>query len=231
MPINHPPASFFHRRRTGPSGHRRGVFGVVAAALISMIAVCPLGTGEAQRPDVLSRAEAFVASLHSFRAHVEQRYHDRVHDRDLRARATLALRRPDRLTLRYDDGRGVAIDGGAVVAVEPDVPLVHERTLPDDAFADLRGILSGTATLAETFDVRDLGHRASGDVLELRPRSRALWDRALVALDEEDTPQRVLIVDEAGNTLRWVLSRISTATLPASALSLPLPSGAETVRP
>lgn len=202
----------------------------VAASLI-VLSLCPVGTGEAQRPDVLSRAEAFVASLRSFRANVAQRYHDRVHDRDLSARATLALRRPDRLTFRFSDGRGVALDGAAVTAVEPDAPLVHERALPDDAFADLRGVLAGTSTLAETFDVRDLGTRSSGDVLELRPRGRALWDRALVAFDDEGTPQRVLVVDEAGNTLRWVLSRISTGALPASALALPLPSGAETVRP
>lgn len=92
-------------------------------------------------------------------------------------------------------------------------------------------MLAGTATLAETFDVRDLGTRSSGDVLELRPRTRALWDRALIAFDDAGIPQRVLIVDEAGNTMRWVLSRISTGALPASALALPLPSGAETVRP
>jgi len=205
--------------------------GLVLAGSLTLLALCPLGTGEAQRPDVLARAEAFVASLQSFRAHIEQRYHDRVHDRDLSARATLALRRPDRLTFRFDDGRGIAMDGATVTAVEPALPLVHEQALPDDAFADLRSVLAGTATLAETFDVRDLGRRPSGDVLELRPRNRALWDRALIAFDDGGTPQRVLIVDEAGNTLRWVLSRIRTGALPASALALPLPSGAETVRP
>lgn len=201
------------------------------AVCTAALALCPLAPSEAQRPDASSRAEAFVASLRSFRANVAQRYHDRLHDRDLSARATLALRRPDRVTLRFGDGRGIALDGSTVTAVEPELPLIHERVLPDDALADLRGVLAGSRTLAEAFDVRDLGARSSGDVLELRPRTRALWDRALVAIDAEGTPRRVLIVDEAGNTLRWVLSHISTGALPASALALPLPSGAETVRP
>jgi outer membrane lipoprotein-sorting protein len=225
--INHPPGV------TLP-GPRKFVWASLFLLFFSVIGA----PGRSQdAPDGLARVEAFLTNLRSLRAHVDQRFHDRAHDREVSAEGELALSRPDRLTLRYSDGRGLAMLGTTVTAVDPDAALVHERSLRDDSYPELRALLAGAATLASTFDVRSLGVRTEGpmvgsEVLEVRPLSRALWDRALLSIGEDGVPQRVLVVDAAGNTLRWVLSRVRTsASLPPGALSLPLPDRADTISP
>lgn len=201
---------------------------------ILALLLAPLGWppgSRAQDADGLARIEGFLAGLRSLRAHVAQRYHDRAHGRDVDSEGELALSRPDRLTLRFAS-RGLALVGAQVTAVDDEAGWVHERSLRDDTFPELRALLSGSATLAATFDVRSLGARASGEVLEVRPRSRALFDRALVSVGEDGIPTRILVVDVAGNTLRWVFSAVRTsATLPAGALALPLPEGARVISP
>lgn len=217
------------RRPINHSQRRNFLASGSIAALLVIASALPI---QAQDRDALARIEGFLVGLRSLRAEVAQRYHDRAHDRDLEAAGTLALARPDRLTVRFRDGRGLALTGESVVAVEPDADLVHTHTLSDDAFAELRGLLAGTSTLGAVFDVRAMGPSASGDVLEIRPRSRSAWDRALVSVGEDGVPTRILVVDPAGNTLRWVLRRVTrAATLPAGALSLPVPDGATTIAP
>lgn len=225
--INHPPRAPLPRARK---------FLCASLFLLFFSLIGVPGRGQ-DGPDGLARVEAFLTGLRSLRAHVDQRFHDRAHDRDVSAEGEIALSRPDRLTLRFSDGRGLAMLGTAVTAVDPEASLVHERSLRDDGYPELRGLLAGTATLAATFDVRSLGVRTEGpmagsEVLEVRPRSRALFDRALLGIGEDGVPQRVLVVDAAGNTLRWVLSRVRlSATLPPGALALPLPDRADTISP
>lgn len=185
-----------------------------------------------QDTPALARAEAFLAGLSAYQAHVTQRYHDRLHDRTLDAEGSIALSRPDHLTVRFEDGRGLSLAGTAALAYDPDVGehgMVQERTLGDDDFPELRALLAGTATLADTFDVRAIGPSASGEVLEVRPRARTIWDRALVSFGE-DGPTRLLVVDPAGNTVRWVLSR-AVRRLPVGALALPVPDRATHIAP
>jgi len=210
-----------------------------AACSAALLAILSALAGEVRSqeatPGPIARAEAFLAGLHGLTAHIEQRYHDRLHERDVESRATLAMSRPSRLLVRFEDGRVFWLAGTRLVAFDPDVGergLTHERTLDDDDFVELRDLLAGTGTLADTFDVRELGPSASGDVLEVRPRGRLGWDRALVAIGPSGAPTRLLVVDEAGNTLRWVWSDVRMAeTLPPEALWWTEPEGTPHVLP
>jgi outer membrane lipoprotein-sorting protein len=207
-----------------------------AAALAALLsAVTGKIRSQEAAPGPIARAESFLAGLRGLTARVAQRYHDRLHDREVEARATLALSRPSRLLVRFEDGRVFWLAGARVVAYEPEVGesgLVHERTLDDDDFAELRGLLAGTSPLRADFDVRELGPSASGDVIEVRPRGRLGWDRALVAIGPSGAPTRMLVVDEAGNTLRWVWSDVRTAeTLPPETLWWTEPEGTPHILP
>lgn len=209
------------------------------AGLAVFCCVFAAGVGPVRSQDApagpLARAEAFALGLASFTAELRQRYHDRLHDRDVDSTGVLVLSRPDRLLVRFEGGRGLLLVGTSVLAYDPDVGedgLVHERTLDDDELPELRALLAGTSTLADTFDVRELGPSSSGDVIELRPRTRIGWDRALVAVGPDGVPARLLVVDEAGNTLRWVIERPrASRSLPPGTLALPIPDRAPRIAP
>lgn len=190
-------------------------------------------TDEAGRA-LARRVDAFYAGVTALRARVEQRFHHRVHERDVDATGTLTVRRPDRLRLLYDDGRGLALEGAAVRAFEPaGSGLVHEGTLPDDAVLDLLAVLAGAGSVEASFDVRGLPARDEGEVLEVRPRARtARWDRALLLVASDGSISSVLIVDPTGSWLRLRLLDVEyPRTLPSGALTLPVPDGAPVVAP
>jgi outer membrane lipoprotein-sorting protein len=216
---------------------RRSVSTVACAAALLALVSALTGAVRSQEEGLgpIARAETFLAGLHGLTARIAQRYHDRLHEREVESRATLALSRPSRLLVRFEDGRTFWLAGPRLVAYEPEVGesgLLHERTLDEDDFVELRGLLAGTSTLTATFDVRELGPSASGDVIELRPRGRLGWDRALIAVGPSGAPTRILVVDEAGNTLRWIWSDVRTAeSLPPEALWWTEPEGTPHVLP
>src|SRR5690606_31726843 len=87
------------------------------AALTACVLVATFpGRGSSQEPGavaVLAEIRARYGALRSLRARFEQRFHHRVHGRDTRWRGRIALARPGRVRIDYDEPRGrvVVSDG------------------------------------------------------------------------------------------------------------------------
>lgn len=180
-----------------------------------------------------ARVDAFYATVHALRAHVVQRFHHRVHDRDLDAEGTLSVRRPDRLRILYDGGRAFAIEGTTFRAYEPEGEIVHEGELPEEMLADLLAVVSSAIRIRDAFDVRALPARDEGEVLEVRPRVRTpRWDRAILLVGADGAVSRILVVDPTGSWLRLVLTDVEYPRSMASGeLTLPTHDGATVVSP
>lgn len=179
------------------------------------------------------RVDGFYSRVTALRAHIVQRFHHRVHERDVDAEGTLTLRRPDRMRVLYDGGRGLSVEGTTFRAYEPEGSLVHEGELPEEALFDLLGVLSGATSVEGSFDVRALPSRDEGDVLEVRPRIRsARWDRAILLVATDGSISRILVVDPAGSWLRVHLRDVEyPRSIPSGELTLPVPDDALVISP
>jgi outer membrane lipoprotein carrier protein len=167
--------------------------------------------------DVLAAIHARYDGIATLRARFEQRYGHRLHQREDRWRGRLALRRPSKIRIDYDDPRGrlVVTDGTLLYAYDPQpAPGQYwEQPADLDAIPNALGLLSATTRLDVEFDARLLDTSASGfagRVLELRPRRPTpYYERVLLYVDVSASRRgrvhRLMWIDAAGNTNRFDL--------------------------
>lgn len=225
------------------ANHRFSLFFVaVAAALAAPVAAQSSPSPDAA--DVVAEVQARYGGMRAVRARFEQRFVHRLHDRTERWRGRLAIARPGRVRIDYDRPRGrvVVSDGARMISYEPEpAPGQYwEQEATDDALPVVLGLLTGSATLDAELDARLIDTASTGFagvVLELRPRRAVpLYDRVLLYVDRSEAHRgrvhRIMIVDHAGNTNRFDLSRHEeNARLPASYFSFRPPAAARRIEP
>lgn len=246
--INKPPRRFPPAPRATWSTPRNASAFLAICAALAVALGAPAASGQDPAlPDaatVVAEVQARYDAIPSLRARFEQRYVHRLHDSEARWRGRIAVRRPSKLRIDYDDPRGrvVVSDGTTLVSYDPDPPpgQYYEQSVDDDALPLALAMLGGGGRIADLMEARVIDASAigfAGTVLELRPLSPVpTIDRVLLYVDRSDARRgrvhRVLIVDPAGNTNRLdLLEQDERARLPDSFFSFRPPSAAHRVVP
>lgn len=221
-------------------------FALALGALVaaSSMQVAAQSTTSPDAATVLAEVQARYGALRTLRARFEQRFVHRLHEREERWRGRLAIARPGRVRIDYERPRGrvVSSDGTTLIAYEPEPSpgQYYEQPASEDVLPVALGVLAGTVNLETDVDARLLdtaGTAFRGSVIELRPRHAVpLYERVLLYVDrgaaQRGRVHRILIVDHAGNTNRFDLSRQEeNARLPASSFSFRPPAAARRIEP
>lgn len=192
---------------------------------------------------ILAEIQSRYGAITALRARFEQRYVHRLHAREDRWRGRVAIRRPSRLRIDYDDPRGrtVVSDGTTLIAFDPTPSpgVWWEQPVEADALPIALALLDGSATIDAQLDARTIDAASTGfagSVVELRPRvATPAVDRVLLYVDRgaaRGRVHRMMIVDPAGNTNRFdLLDQREGGVVPPDLFSWRPPAAARRVEP
>ena len=219
----------------------------LAASAAVAVGLAAPARGQGAPPDaavILAEIQARYGAITALRARFEQRYVHRLHAREDRWRGRIAIRRPARVRIDYDEPRGrtVVSDGATLIAFDPSPSpgVWWEQPVDADALPIALGLLDGSASIEAQMDARTLDASATGfvgTVVELRPRvATPAIDRVLLYVDRDAARRgrvhRMMIVDPAGNTNRFdLLDQREGGAVPPDLFSWRPPAAARRVEP
>jgi outer membrane lipoprotein carrier protein len=188
--------------------------------------------------EAVARLEKTLAALTTFQADFEQTSHLASMARPLREKGRLSVQKPDMMRWEYEGPEPktyVYRQGLFLTYIPEDKQLIRQRLPEEQSGADMRGLLTGKARLAEGFAVEDspFPGGAPGSVqIKLTPKEQeGETSYLLLEIDAKDwMVRRVVRFDWAGNKTEYVLSRFkANPKLPKDAFEIKVPADCEII--
>jgi outer membrane lipoprotein carrier protein len=188
--------------------------------------------------EAVARLEKTLAALTTFQADFEQTSHLASMARPLREKGRLSVQKPDMMRWEYEGPEPktyVYRQGLFLTYIPEDKQLIRQRLPEEQSGADMRGLLTGKARLAEGFAVEDSpfpGGAPGAVQIKLTPKEQeGETNYLLLEIDAKDwMVRRVVRFDWAGNKTEYVLSRFkANPKLPKDTFEIKVPADCEII--
>ena len=178
------------------------------------------------------RLEAFLDGLETYTADFEQRLYDEYGELLETANGTVAILRPGRFRWEYSEPAGqlVVSDGDRLWMYDQDLEQVTVRPVDDTLRGTPAMLLSGQATLDETFEILRTFEKDELDWVALRPKDGSPEFASLQIGLDEGVVRRMELVDSLGQMTRIDLWDVVTDAEPGDDLfAFEPPEGADVI--
>ena len=223
----------------------------VLAALLGALALALAAAGQAPPPSQTTAAlpptadpgaavanlERALRAVSTLQARFEQLHYSMTVSTPLRERGELFLRKPDEMRWEYRDPQPKVFlyKGGVLEMYLPEEKQLTRSPVPEEALrSDIFGILLGTASIRETYEVEANPFPTDAvRVAQVRliPKTEGEFSHILLEIDETTwLLRRAIFLEWAGNKREFVFSRMKTGVrLPAGTFTLKVPPGTEII--